>query len=358
MDQTIPENQIADDLPWRPGGTGAEEGRQHTFVDTITVGYLVVVGLLIFCLHGDAVPFWPAYLAAHAAAVGLVLALLQSHEAHPGSRVLGFLRDFYPMLLYGPFYWETAKLNHMLAPGFLDPSFIRLETRLFGLEPSVAFMNRLPYPAVSEIFYAAYFSYYVMIAGVALALFLRSRAQFYHYVSVTSFVFYVCYLAYIFAPVAGPLILSGGIDGYRLPADVQPAAGPFFPEAIQSGPFYRLMEWVYYPFEAPGASFPSSHVAVSIVTVYFSFRYLRGIRWPHLVAVVLLCAATVYCRYHYIADVAAGGLAAAALIPLGNRLYIKFGKSAAGAAPAISESQASASTRSAARRRQRPRMRR
>jgi membrane-associated phospholipid phosphatase len=38
----------------------------------------------------------------------------------------------------------------------------------------------------------------------------------------------------------------------------------------------------------------------------------------------LLCLATVYCRYHYAVDVVAGGLTAAVLIPLGNRLYLRF----------------------------------
>jgi membrane-associated phospholipid phosphatase len=34
--------------------------------------------------------------------------------------------------------------------------------------------------------------------------------------------------------------------------------------------------------------------------------------------------ATIYCRYHYAVDVIAGGLTAAVLIPIGNRLYFKF----------------------------------
>jgi membrane-associated phospholipid phosphatase len=99
---------------------------------------------------------------------------------------------------------------------------------------------------------------------------------------------------------------------------------PHFPAAVQTGPFYQLMQFVYIPFEAPGASFPSSHVAVAILTVYFSFKYLRPIRWAHFGVMVLLCAATVYCRYHYVLDVVSGALAAGLLIPLGNRLYRKF----------------------------------
>jgi membrane-associated phospholipid phosphatase len=137
----------------------------------------------------------------------------------------------------------------------------------------------------------------------------------------------------------GPLIFFREIPGYRLPADVQLAAAPVFPAVIQAGPCCRIMGWVYRPFDAPGASFPSSHVAVAIGTVYFSFMYLRRIRWPHFFVMLLLCAATVYCRYHYVVDVAAGGLTAAVLIPLGNRLHFKFGKLAAPEAPR--ESQAS-----------------
>jgi membrane-associated phospholipid phosphatase len=306
----------------------AKSVRRFTFVDYATLGYVGLVGLMVLFVHGNLGPFWPYVVLAHAVVTGLIYALVRYHGEHPRDRVTTFLRSFYPMLLYGAFYWETGKLNHMFFPGFLDPYFIRLEGRLFGLQPSLAFMDRLPYAVVSELFYAAYFSYYLMIAGVALALYLKNRAQFFHYVSVTSFVFYVCYLAYIVLPVVGPLVLFRNIDGYRLPADIQPATALAFPAAVQSGPFSRLMVWVYYPFETPGASFPSSHVAIAIVTVYFSFLYLRRIRWPHFVAMILLCAATVYCRYHYVVDVV-GGVLTAALIPLGNRLYYKFGQSAA-----------------------------
>ena len=300
----------------------------YTFVDYVTQGYLALVGLIILCLHGHTVPHWPLLLAAHGVGIGLVHALIQSHATHPRNRALDFFRHFYPVLLYAGLYRETAALNHGLVSGFLDPFFIRLEGRVFGLQPSLTFMDRLPYVGVSELFYAAYFSYYLMIGGVGLALFVRNRRHFFHYVSVISFAFYVCYLVFIFMPVVGPPIFFEEISGYRLPADVQPAVPPAFPEAITAGPFYRIMALIYRIFEGPGAAFPSSHVVIAIATVFFSFRYLRPIRWPHLAVVILLCLATVYCRYHYAVDVVAGVLTAAVLIPLGNWLYFKFNKDA------------------------------
>jgi membrane-associated phospholipid phosphatase len=88
------------------------------------------------------------------------------------------------------------------------------------------------------------------------------------------------------------------------------------------------MAVIYEHFESPGAAFPSSHVAIALVTVYFSFRYLRAIRWAHLIVAILLCVSTVYCRYHYAVDVPAGVLMTALFLPLGNWLYARYGKSA------------------------------
>ena len=84
------------------------------------------------------------------------------------------------------------------------------------------------------------------------------------------------------------------------------------------------MAFIYRHFETPGAAFPSSHVAVAFCTVYFSFLYLRPIRYFHLLVAILLSLATVYCRYHYVIDVLAGALTALLLAPLGNWLYAKF----------------------------------
>ena len=298
--------------------------KHYAFVDYATQGYLAVVGVLILLLHGDAVPRWPWWLLAHGAGIASVHTLIRVQARCPSNRVLDFLRHFYPVLFYAGFYRETGELNQMLTTGYPDPMFIRLEEQIFGCQPSLRLMETLPFCQVSEPLYASYFSYYLMIGGVGLALFLRNRRQFFHYVSVVSFVFYVCYLAYILAPVMGPRIFHRGINGYQLPPLFRPAVLPDFPVAVQAGPFFQVMGWIYHIFEAPGAAFPSSHVAVALTTVYFSFCYLRKIRFVHLGLAILLSFATVYCGYHYAVDVLAGMGTAALLVPLGNWLYGRF----------------------------------
>ena len=299
--------------------------KNYTLVDYATQAYTALVGVLILFFHNSTVPGWPRLLGAHVGCLVLVHLLIQADARWRPALLLDFLRHFYPVLLYTVFFCETGLLNRMFFREYLDPMVAVWEQSLFGCQPSVLFMQKLPWLAVSELFYASYFSYYVMIAGVGIALFVRDRRQFFHYVSVVSFLFYVCYLIYIVLPVIGSRAFFHQVEGYALPEVTQRlAVTDVYPEAVQAGFLFHLMKWIYRVFEAPGAALPSSHVAVALCTVSFSFRYLRRIRYVHLAVALLLCLSTVYCRYHYVVDVVAGLVTAAVLIPTGNWLYFRF----------------------------------
>jgi membrane-associated phospholipid phosphatase len=308
--------------------------KHYTFIDYATQAYIALVGLLILFFHNDTVPNWPWLLGANAAWMVLVHLLIRAYAGHRSVGLLKFLRHFYPVILYTPFYVETGLLNRMFFRDYLDPTIAQWEQQLWGCQPSVLFMQKLPWLALSEVFYAAYFSYYAIIVGVGIALFVRSRQQFFHYISVVSFVFYVCYLIYIILPVIGTPAFFHDIEGYTLPAATQQlAVTDSYPVSVQAGVFFRLMRWLYRVFEPPGAAFPSSHVVVALCTVYFSFRYLRPIRYLHLAVAILLCFSTVYCRYHFVVDVLAGMVTAAVLIPTGNWLYLRYRQRAPGELP-------------------------
>ena len=311
-------NQAANEPDARPGFCRLDG---YTFVDYATQGYVLLVGLMVlFLYHGD--PARKAlFLASHGACILLVQWLIRAHARHPGNRALDFLRHFYPILLYSFFYREVGEINQMFVTGYLDGFFMRLDQSLFGCQPSICFMQKLPYLPVSELFYMCYFSYYAMIVGVGLILYLRDRLLFWRYVSIISFVFYICYLIYIILPVVGARVFCVEVPGF----DRQqfPAFPLAYPAGLDAGPFFNVMKFIYAHMETPGAAFPSSHVAIALCTLYFSWRFIPKVRWFHLVLVVLLSAATVYCRYHYLVDVFGGVLTAAALIPLGEWMYRK-----------------------------------
>lgn len=296
----------------------------YTFVDYATQAYAALVALLILCFHNHTVPAWPWLVAGHAAVMALIHGLILAHARKPECPVLDFFRFFYPVLIFGPFFCETGHINRMFFHSFQDAAAIRIDQAMLGFQPGAVLMNKLPWLPLSELLYASYFSYYLMIGGVGLALFFRNRQHFFHYVSVISFVFYCCYLLYIALPIIGPQVLNHEIPGYSLPPELEQfSVSNAYPDAVKAGPFFKIMAWIYQVFEAPGAALPSSHVAIAIGTVFFSFRYLRPIRWLHLAVAVLLCFSTMYCHYHYGIDVLTGVLTAVTLIPLGNWLYSK-----------------------------------
>ncbi len=294
--------------------------RDYRLIDYLTQGYVALTALLMLLFHGEGLPDWHLYFLAHLGGLALVHGIVRWGSGRDGFP--GMLRAFYPMILYTFLFLETQVLDCLFVPYPLDRFFIALEQKLFDTQPCRTFILRYPYLAVSELLYFSYFTYYIMIPGVGFALYFRDREKFFHYVTVISFVFYVCYVTYIFLPVMGPHYYE------RLAAAGRPALldARVVPGHLRWGPFYNVMRFVYRTFEPKsGAAFPSSHVAVALAALSFTWRYLRRIRWLHLIVVILLALSTVYCGYHYAVDIFGGMVAAALLVPLGELLYRKYG---------------------------------
>ncbi|MGH7969306.1 MAG: hypothetical protein ACREIC_11325, partial [Limisphaerales bacterium] len=143
----------------------------YRFVDYATQAYVAVVGLLILAFHNRTVPHWGALVGAHAAVLVCIHLLVRTRSRREGRPppILRFFCDFYPVLLYAGFYAETGSLNRMFIQEYLDPVAIRCDQAMFGFQPCLLFMEKFPFLAVSELFYASYFSYYMMIVGVGVA---------------------------------------------------------------------------------------------------------------------------------------------------------------------------------------------
>src|SRR5437868_6736535 len=133
--------------------------KHYTFVDYVTQGYMALVAGLVLFFHNGTVPQWRWLLAAHLAGLLLVHWLIQPRPTMRLGGGLQFARHFYPVFLYIWFFSETGWLNRMFFKQYMDPMVIGWEQSLFGFQPSIVFMQKLPYLLVSEIFYAAYFSY-------------------------------------------------------------------------------------------------------------------------------------------------------------------------------------------------------
>ena len=194
--------------------------------------------------------------------------------------------DWLPLVAIPFLYAELPRIS----VGRLHDDVVQhWERATFGISPAQSAAAHWPYALLSEALHAAYLSYYLIIYGPPIVLYLRGRLEdFRATVAGLMAMFAICYVVFILFPVAGPRYEWG------------PPAG------VVDGPVRRLVLRVLAAGSSRGTAFPSSHVAVATVQTILAFR------WSARTG-LLLCALTsclgvgaVYGGFHYAIDVLAG----------------------------------------------------
>lgn len=196
--------------------------------------------------------------------------------------------DWLPLVAI-PFLY--AELPRIAVGGMHDDVVQRWETAVFGVSPAQTASMRWPYALLSESLHAAYLSYYFLVYGPPIVLYLRGRLEdFRTTVAGLMAMFALCYAVFIAFPVEGPRY------------EWTPAA------AIFNGPVRRLALRVLTAGSSRGTAFPSSHVAVATVQAILAFRW--SARTGLLLSALTSCLAigAVYGGFHYGVDVLAGGI--------------------------------------------------
>jgi membrane-associated phospholipid phosphatase len=273
------------------GGAGTVLG---TPLDRLFAAYLAVAAAALLFPHRPAA--WPALLALHVLVIAVAwpLPTLNRRLRRTSDAVQRNVRaaaDWLPLLLIPLLYTELAVLNRAVHDGrYFDGIIIRWEQALFGSQPSQEWAAAAPQLWLSEPLHAAYLSYYFIIFGPPLLLFLRGRtAAFRRMVFAVMLSFFAHYLFFIYFPVQGPRYLFAAPAG-----------------DLAAGPFYQIAHRVLEAGSAQGAAFPSSHVGVSVTQTLMALHFM-----PRLAPVLALLTAglavgAIYGGFHYAIDAIAG----------------------------------------------------
>jgi len=266
-----------------------------TAIDVATLLYLVADTVaVVLSFRGDVVPNGGWLFVAHGLMLGLVLLAPRAREAGPVGRFLG---DWYPMLLLAGLYGEIGVLT--LDAGFQNDWWIqRLEAWVFGSQVSYRWIREVPSVPLSWVLHACYLSYYPILYASPFALWVIGRKDAARdTIFAVMVTFYLCYLAFLFFPVAGP----------RYAFDLAHNA------ATQVAPA-RWAEWLLDRGDSWGAAFPSSHVAASVVATGMALRYCRRLGVILLPFTIGLVLAVVYGQFHYGVDALSGLVLAGAML--------------------------------------------
>src|SRR5205814_1997527 len=109
--------------------------------------------------------------------------------------------------------------------------------------------------------------------------------------------FYLCYVVFLFFPVAGPRY---AFDlAHNRATGVWPA---------------RATQWLLDRGDSWGAAFPSSHVAAAVVAAVCALRYWRRLGLVLAPFTIGLVLSVVYGQFHYAVDAVAGLIVAGAVL--------------------------------------------
>jgi hypothetical protein len=229
-------------------------------------------------------------------------------------RVADVVADWYALALMPFLYLEVATVNAAVYGGrYFDDWIQGWELRLFGGQPSRDMAAAFSSSVVSEVLHLFYLSYYLIIFGPPLYLYLRHRiVDHQKVVFALMLAFLGHYLVFIFFPVQGPR--------YLFP----PPGGE-----LSQGFMYRLAHAVLEAGSSRGAAFPSSHVGVAVVQTAMAFLVWRR-AGPALVgATVGLGVGAVYGGFHYAIDAVSGLLLGLILFAVGPRAAGALGRGVA-----------------------------
>ena len=275
------------------------------FVDHITILYVLLTTLLLI-FGSDQYKDTTQHYLTRLVMLLFIWLMIWLEKTFTG-RVTHILHHFYPIIFLSYFFPETDYLNNIFMTD-LDSGIIRLESTIFGIMPSEVFSSYCSQAWCSELMHLGYFSFYLIIIFFVGYYYIKLPELAEKRVFIFFLSFYLFYLIFIFFPSAGPQ--------YFLPA-----SDSNVPEGYL---FTDIMKEILLYGDKPTGAFPSSHIGMTWLMMYFFFVDDRKVFLWWLIPALLLTFSTVYIKAHYAVDVLAGFLIAPLYIWLGDKVYNWF----------------------------------
>jgi membrane-associated phospholipid phosphatase len=279
-------------------------------VDKVILGYFFLTGLVVVGWW-KTLPQAPGLLVWHILGAALIV-----YQVKRPNRTSWLFRNWYPLPYVGYFYKEMALLipavrQDDISRQFSDRWLAGLDLRIWGANPCV-WLERIQSRVLTEWEQLLYTLFLPAVILVALLLWRKGRfAEFQYYAFLIGIGYLVSYVGYIFVPARGPRYLLNGLQHI-------PLQGLWLFRSMQDG----LDKLESYHYDC----FPSGHTELTLLACWSS--RLVSKRWfrIYLAYTPFLIFATVYLRYHYTVDLAAGATAAFVLAATGPAVYKKLSK--------------------------------
>lgn len=258
--------------------------------DLITIGYLSCVGTLVALFYDRVQGAW-FHLALHILWIGGVVGVVWKSSTTPTPLWL-HVRTWYHLVSIPLAFRELHYLVHPINPKDLDPVFVEWDLKLLGVHPTV-WLERIMHPILTEYLQMVYSTFYFLPLVLGYILWRQNRWDGFRAALVGAVTtFYVSYLGYFAFPALGPRFEIEHLQ-------TRPLEGVWLTNKIRE--ILDSLELIQRD------AFPSGHVGVTVLLLYYAWRYCsRKTACAYGIVAASMVFSTVYLRYHYVVDVIAG----------------------------------------------------
>jgi len=235
----------------------------------------------------------PLYLGSLALLAGTVLTARGS--SRPAVRLLDDL--IVPIIVLLVVFETLGYSIPALNTNWLEPALVRADQWIFGKTGS-EYLERFYSRPLLDLMHVFYVSFYFVPLSLLMVMYRRgNRAELQHTVAAIGLTFYADFFLYYVFPVLGP---------YRN------AQIHFTRDIVASGGAltHILRSFLDHAEIATYDSFPSGHLAATLITIMLAFRYRLKLRGVYVFLGVMIVISTIYLRYHYVMDLPAGAVVA------------------------------------------------
>lgn len=274
-------------------------------VDKLILGYFAgVVALEI--AYRSRISHAATLIGLHAAGA-LLIVLAARLPLSPLNRAF---RHWYPLPYVAACYKEMSLLIPAVRRGNADNALAIADYLIWRAHPTV-WLERFRSPLATEALQIVYSTFVPAVLLVAFLLWRQRRfLEFRYYAFLIALGFLVSYGGYLLVPARGPRFTLENAQTYEL-------EGLWLFDSLR-----KTLDWIE---SAHFDCFPSGHTELTILACWGSRMTSANLFRLMIVYTLCVMLATVYLRYHYTIDVAAGAVAAGVLIVATPALYRRMG---------------------------------
>jgi len=237
--------------------------------------------------------------------------------------IITLLRNLYYMAIILFVYNQAQVLIEAIHPIDYDNTLILWDRAILGNDIGTI-LYKIANPYLTEYLQIAYASFYLWFIVIGYEFYTKQYHNFDIYARNILFGFFFSFFLYFFMPAIGPRFtvydfnqLNSDLPGLYLTDILRRIVN--FGGGITSDAINPVLL-------ANRDCMPSGHTMLTIINMYFAFKYRLKTKWIAGLFGVSIIFATMYLRYHYFVDIVAGvffAVISLLLEPLINKRVVK-----------------------------------